>query len=461
MQLSSDMRAVVIGLGKAGLATVDDLLRQGLRVKVSDRRERSVIDVETLSRLEQAGVEMECGGHSGDFINGADLVIPGPGVPLDLPVLVAARERGIAVCGELALAAGRFTVPVIAVTGSNGKTTVTSLIGALLQAIGRRPFVGGNIGTPLLDYFADPSPFDCVVLELSSFQLDLAGDFRPNIGLLLNISPDHIDRHGSLAAYTSAKQQLFAHQQPGDMAILGGDDAVALATPINAGVLALSFGRGEHCVAHIVDGTVCLGSHLPDTPATQFALAGTTLHSSVNQLNAAAAILAVTLAGGEASGIADGLKNFTPPPHRMAEVAVIDGVRYINDSKATNIGALEAALAGCEAPVVLIAGGRDKGSDYHLLAEVVRCKVKQLVLIGEAAPLMQAALGTLVQTSNASSMAKAVQQAHAAASAGDLVLLAPGCASFDMFSGYEERGRIFADCVRSLPGAQAEPRRAS
>lgn len=453
MQLSSDMQAVVIGLGKAGLATVDDLLRQGLRVRVSDRRERAAIDAETLSRLEQVGVELECGGHSLGFIAGADLVIPGPGVPLDLPVLVAAREQEMTICGELALAAGRFTVPVIAVTGSNGKTTVTSLIGALLRAVGRRPFVGGNIGTPLLEYFADPSPYDCVVLELSSFQLDLAGDFRPNIGLLLNISPDHIDRHGSLAAYIRAKQQLFAHQQPGDMAILGGDDAVAFATPINPGVLALSFGRGAECAARIIDGAVCLGSHLPGMQATQFMLAGTTLHSSVNQLNAAAAILAVTLAGGDAEGIAAGLQSFTPPPHRMAEVGVVDGVRYINDSKATNIGALEAALAGCELPVVLIAGGRDKGSDYALLSSVVQRRVKLLVLIGEAAPLMQAALGNLVPTSHASSMEEAVQMAHASASPGDLVLLAPGCASFDMFSGYEERGRVFADCVHSLPAA--------
>lgn len=453
MQLSSDMQAVVIGLGKAGLATVDDLLRQGLRVKVSDRRERAAIDAATLSRLEQAGVELECGGHSLAFLAGADLVVPGPGVPLDLPVLVAAREQGMTVCGELALAAGRFTVPVIAVTGSNGKTTVTSLIGALLQAVGRRPFVGGNIGTPLLDYFADPSPYDCVVLELSSFQLDLAGAFRPNIGLLLNITPDHIDRHGSLAAYASAKQRLFAHQRPGDMAILGGDDAAALATPINAGVLALSFGRSEQCAARIVDGAIQLGAHFSGMEATRFALAGTRLHSSVNQLNAAAAILAVTLAGGDATGISAGLKSFAPPPHRMAEVAVVEGVRYINDSKATNIGALEAALAGCEAPVVLIAGGRDKGSDYQLLAEVVQRKVKQLVLIGEAAPLMQAALGTLVPTTHALSMEEAVHQAKACASPGDLVLLAPGCASFDMFSGYEERGRVFADCVRTLPGA--------
>jgi UDP-N-acetylmuramoylalanine--D-glutamate ligase len=209
MQLTSAMQAVVIGLGKAGLATVRDLLRHGVGVKVSDRRQRGEIESSTLDFLEQSGVELETGGHSPEYVKDVDLVIPGPGVPLTLPVLTAAREQGIPVCGELALAAGRFAVPVIAVTGSNGKTTVTGLIGALLKASGKRPFVGGNIGTPLLDYFARPEEYNCVVLELSSFQLDLAGTFRPNIGLLLNITPDHIDRHGSLAAYTTAKEGMI------------------------------------------------------------------------------------------------------------------------------------------------------------------------------------------------------------------------------------------------------------
>jgi UDP-N-acetylmuramoylalanine--D-glutamate ligase len=450
MQLTDAMQAVVIGLGKAGLATVRDLLRQGVLVRVSDQRQRGEIDSSTLEFLEQSDVALETGGHSLEFIKGADLVVPGPGVPLHLPVLMATREQGIPVYGELALAAGRFGVPVIAVTGSNGKTTVTSLIGALLQASGRKPFVGGNIGTPLLEFFAHPEQFDCVVLELSSFQLDLAGDFRPNIGLLLNITPDHIDRHGSLAAYTKAKQNLFAHQVPGDLAILGGDDPVAAATPVNAGVLRLLFGYGAACASRIVQGRIELGSAAPGMEGVSFALAGTKLSSSVNQLNAAAAVLAATMAGCGSDGISAGLAGFEPPPHRMAEVAIIDGVRYINDSKATNIGALAAALAGCDAPVVLIAGGRDKGSDYALIREVVARKVKHLVLVGEAASLMRAALGSVVTTESADTMENAVQRATKAAAPGDLVLLAPGCASFDMFSGYEERGRVFAECVHRL-----------
>lgn len=447
MQIQQGMQAVVIGLGAAGLSTVRHLLRRGARVKVSDRRALAQIEPETLAFLEQAGVELETGGHTSAFLVAADLVVPGPGVPLDLPVLCAARERGLPIVGELALAGGEFRVPVIAVTGSNGKTTVTSLIGDLLRASGKKPFVGGNIGTPLLDCFADPDSYDSAVLELSSFQLDLAGDFRPDVGLLLNISPDHLDRHGSLAAYARAKQNIFRSQRPGDHAVLGEDDPAAAATPLNPGVVRFTFGRGQGAAARIADGRVILNLA---GDATVFALAQTKLHSSVNQLNAAAAVLAATLIGCNQAGIAAGLAGYEPPPHRMAEVAVIDGVRFINDSKATNIGALEAALGGCEAPVALIAGGRDKGGDYNLLRDVVARKVKRLVLVGEAAGLMQAALGSIVETETATSMDDAVRRAAAAAVDGDLVLLAPGCSSYDMFSGYEERGRVFAECVRRL-----------
>jgi UDP-N-acetylmuramoylalanine--D-glutamate ligase len=450
MQLTKDMDIVVIGLGRAGLSTVRDLWRQGLRVRISDQRPLAEIDAETRALLDQSGAKLETGGHSIEFVRGADLVVAGPGVPLDLPALAVVREWGIPVCGELALAAGRFPVPVIAVTGSNGKTTVTSLIGALLQASGRKPFVGGNIGTPLLDFFAAAEQYDCAVLELSSFQLDLAGTFRPNIGLLLNITPDHIDRHGSLANYTKAKQQLFRHQLPGDIALLGGDDPVAAATPVNPGVTMCRFGFGEDCASRIIDGQIAVRATPSEKKAAVYSLAGTKLSSSVNQLNAAAAILAATLAGCDADGIATGLATFEPPPHRMAEVGIIDGVRFINDSKATNIGALAAALGGCDAPVVLIAGGRDKGSDYTLLRKVVAAKVKHLVVLGEAAPLIEAALASVVRTQAAATMEDAVRQAKTAAVAGDLVLLAPGCASFDMFSGYEERGRVFAECVDRL-----------
>ena len=445
------MQAVVIGLGTAGLSTVKYLLRRGVQVAVSERCRVDQIPPETLQFLEHAKVRLETGGHTPAFLAGADLIVPGPGVPLGLPIIQSARAQGIPVMGELALAAGQFQVPVIAVTGSNGKTTVTSLIGALLQAAGKTPFVGGNIGTPLLDYFADPVGYGTVVLELSSFQLDLAGDFRPDIGLLLNISPDHLDRHGTLAGYVAAKMNIFRSQVAGDAAILGSDDSVADAAALNDGVSGFRFGYAARGTAQIIDGSVRVRlEHGGAQNEVRYDLATTRLHSSVNQLNAAAAILAATLCGCSPEAITRGLTQFEPPPHRMAEVAEIDGVRFINDSKATNIGALQAALGGCTAPVVLIAGGRDKGSDYTLLQDVVREKVKHLILVGEAAGLMQAALGAVAATEAATTMEDAVKKAMAAAVAGDLVLLAPGCASYDMFSGYEERGRVFAECVHGL-----------
>jgi len=445
------MQAVVIGLGAAGLSTVRFLLRQGVRVAVSERGTLDQMDPEVLGFLQQAGIRLETGGHTSAFLAGADLIVPGPGVPLDLPIIQAAREQGIPVVGELALAAGRYPVPVIAVTGSNGKTTVTSLIGTLLQAAGRAPFVGGNIGTPLLDFFVDPAPYQTVVLELSSFQLDLAGAFRAEIGLLLNISPDHLDRHGSLAAYADAKMHLFKSQVAGDIAILGSDDPAVDATPLNDGVLGFRFGKDARCAARIIDGRVCVNLDWEGVRIEEcYELVDTRLHSSVNQLNAAAAILAATLCNCSREAIAAGLAAYEPPPHRMAEVNAIDGVRFVDDSKATNIGALQAALGGCTEPVILIAGGRDKGGDYALLQEVVRNRVKHLILIGEAAGLMQAALGTVVGTELAATMEDAVNKAHAIAVKGDLVLLAPGCASYDMFSGYEERGRVFVECVHRL-----------
>ncbi len=447
MDVRRGMKVVVMGLGVAGLATVRYLLHRGARVAVSDLSRADQIDASILAFLHEAGVDVETGGHTAGFLTGADLIVPGPGVPFDLPILAQARTGGIQVLGELGLAAGQFNVPVIAVTGSNGKTTVTSLIGFLLQTAGKAPFVGGNIGTPLLDYFADPHPYRSVVLELSSFQLDLIGDFRPNIGLLLNLSPDHIDRHGSLERYAEAKIRLFSNQRPGDAAILGADDLVVDTAPVNQGVRILRFGVGDSCQARIREDRIYLDINGSESV---FSLTDTRLRSSVNQLNAAAAILAASLAGCGQEAIEQGLRVFQPPPHRMAEVAFINGIRFVDDSKATNIGALQAALAGCSEPVVLIAGGRDKGSDFTLLREVVARRVKRMVLIGEAAGLMRQALSPVVACESAESMEDAVNKAIAAAESGDLVLLAPGCASFDMFSGYAERGRLFCESVHRL-----------
>ncbi len=271
--------------------------------------------------------------------------------------------------------------------------------------------------------------------------------------MLLNITPDHLDRHGSLAAYRAAKMRLFAAQQPGDAAIVGSDDPLVAAAVPPAGVRRLCFGRHDDCAAQVGDAGVRLRL---DGEERCFPLDATRLSSAVNRLNAAAAILSVRLLGCDFSAITEGLASFQPAPHRMAEVAVLDGVAYIDDSKATNIGAMAAALGSCRGPVVLIAGGRDKGGDYALVQDVVARTVRHLVVLGEAASLMAEAWGSLVPTQRVETMAQAVHAARAVAKAGDVVLLAPGCSSFDMFTGYAERGRVFAEAVQAMAGAAAE-----
>lgn len=455
-------KVVVIGLGSSGLATVRFLRQLGASVVVSESRPVEALGRADLSLLDRLGVELESGGHTRKCIEGADLVVPSPGVPLDVDVLVFARERGIPVVGELALASGRLKMPVIAVTGSNGKTTVTGLIGTLLETGGLHPFVGGNIGRPLLEIFLsaeekkkEKKVFQVAVLELSSFQLELSGDFRPDIGVLLNLSGDHLDRHGTMERYAAAKARVFACQRTGDTAILGFDDPLVMETQVVADVSVLGFGEKESAHARVLpDGVRLHGVIRGQMVDETYPLAGTRLSSRINRLNAAAAILAARVAGCPPPAVAEGLQRFTPPAHRMAEVATVGGVRFINDSKATNTGAVIAALGSCDGPVVLICGGRSKECDFRVLRESVAARVEHLVLIGEAADALEEALGDLVPSVRAATMEEAVEKAAALAGAGDTVLLSPACASFDMFAGYGQRGEVFENAVRALQGAK-------
>jgi UDP-N-acetylmuramoylalanine--D-glutamate ligase len=445
------MHCVVVGLGASGMAAVRFLHEQGLEVSVSEARPAESIGSAELAILRELGVAWECGGHSSAFFRDAELIVPSPGVPLSLPVLRAARERGVTMVGELAIAAGRLHTPVIAVTGSNGKTTVTSLIGHLLKAAGREVFVGGNIGTPVLEYLRGPQGAAVVVLELSSFQLEIGGAFRPDIGLLLNLSPDHLDRHGSMGGYADAKRRIFLNQGVGDTAILGADDHLVMAEPVAAGATVLRFGIAPVCEAQVREEGVCLTLEISGQKIEEeYDLRNTALASFINRLNAAAAILAVRTFGCTAGEIRAGLAGYAPPAHRMALVAEIDGVRYVDDSKGTNIGAVAAALASSGDRVILIAGGRNKGSDFSLLVESVTRHVRHLILIGEAAVQMAEQLGSLVPWTMAGSMEEAVRRAAAIARAGDTVLLSPACASFDMFTGYAHRGEVFRQAVREL-----------
>jgi UDP-N-acetylmuramoylalanine--D-glutamate ligase len=452
LRISKKMRVGVLGLGVSGRAAVAYALCRGAEVLVSDSRPEARLLAEDGPLLARPGVSWEAGGHSLEFLARADLVLIGPGVDPRLPLVAALRRAGIPVAGELALVAAEIQVPLLAVSGTNGKTTVTTLLGELLQAAGKRVFVGGNIGTPLYDHLRDPGDVEAVVAEVSSFQLEAAGNFAPAVAILLNVTPDHLDRHGDLAGYAAAKKNLFAHRPSGAVAVLNGDDPICrkIAAAMADGVLL--FGQGDDCAARLGLDQVTLTWQGQEE---RYPLAGTSLAGGIGGQNAAAAILAARSFGCAAEAIRRGLRDFRALPHRLEWVAEVAGVSYYNDSKATNSGAVVAALNHFPGPVVLIAGGRDKGDDYRLLRPAVAGRVRMVVLLGEAAELLQQALGDLVPTVRAESMAAAVALAAAAARAGEVVLLSPSCASFDMFRSYGHRGEEFRRAVLAL--AQPSP----
>lgn len=421
-----------------------------MQVRVSEAGSAEQIGSEVLREIRELGVPIETNGHSRDFFRNVELIVPSPGVPPELPVLTEARERGVTVAGELALAAGRIHSPVIAVTGSNGKTTVTSLIGHLLHKDQRRVFVGGNIGIPVLDYLRGPQDAEVVVLELSSFQLEIGGAFRPDIGLLLNLSPDHIDRHGSLDRYADAKRLIFANQGKDDTAIIGLDDPLVMSKEISTAGRVIRFGQDPAAEALVTKEGVLIRGRVSGDDDELYNLSATALSSLVNRLNAAAAILAARVSGCAPESIRAGLADYRPPPHRMSLVAEIDGVRYINDSKGTNVGAVAAALASSGERVILIAGGRDKNSDFSQLRDQVQKQVRLLILIGEAAERIEEHLRDAAPVLRAADMQEAVEKAAQFAVAGDTVLLSPACASFDMFTSYAHRGEVFRQAVLGL-----------
>lgn len=444
--------ALIIGLGKSGMAAVRYLHAKGYKLAVSDAGNTERLGKPELEVLEQLGVELEFGGHTDRFLRADSLVVPSPGVPLDLPLIGEARRRACTIAGELALAADELRIPTICVTGTNGKTTVTGLIGDMVKAAGKKPFVGGNIGTPLLEYLLAPDDIEVAVLELSSFQLENIGSFRPDIAVLLNITPDHIDRHGSMANYMAAKKNIFLNQRPGDHAIIGSDDPALKRLTADIPACLLRFGHDK--TAHgFIDGTdihVQMNIKGNETRET-YSLDNTRLLSGVNGLNAAAAILAARAFGCEPAAVRRAISDFQPPLHRMTPVRELGGVQWVNDSKATNIGAVQAALTGCTKPVILIAGGRSKGDDFRTLGPIISQKVKKVLLIGEASREMEQAFGTMVSSEQMRDMEEAVRRAATLAIEGDMVLLAPGCASFDMFRNYEHRGEVFSRAVMNLP----------
>jgi len=444
------LKVAIMGLGISGRAAARYASHCGAEVFISDSRDEQRFLAEDGEFIATLACHFEAGGHSREFLRHAELLLVSPGVNLELPLLKMLKEDGVRVAGELAVAAGQIGVPVVAVSGTNGKTTVTTLIGEILKGAGRRVFVGGNIGTPLYEYLMEPNgsdSYDIVVVEVSSFQLESAGNFAPDVALLLNISPDHLDRHLSMDRYVQAKMHLFQHQRPGNIAIINGDDPLCRQLPPGVQSVVQSFGKSEGCTAVIENGriTAMIGGE-----REEYRLEGLMPQNDIVLMNYAAAILAVRSQGCSYAQTSAGLAAFCPLPHRIEFIAEINGVSYYNDSKATNTGAVIAALAQFAGNVILLAGGRDKGDDYRLLRESVLASVKNVVLLGEAADLLEAALSDVTDICRARDMDDAVGLAAAAAEPGDVVLLSPACASFDMFTSYGHRGNAFKKAVLAL-----------
>ena len=458
------IKVLVVGLGQTGLAAVKFFRKWGARVSVSESTAKSKINIKTLEILKEYGVYLESGGHTVGFFQSADLIFVSPGIPLDLEPLAAARNLSIPVVGEMAIVAQYIKTPVVAVTGTNGKTTVTTLLGELFKACGKKVFVGGNIGTPLFEYLAGPQDADVVVAEISSFQLDTGGDAKglhPAVALLLNITPDHLERYASFEAYTAAKFKIFAAQDSSDIAILNADDTdIMKRQQLWPSSRKYFFGKNLNGLsgAAMHEKTIRLSesSQTEDSlllPDESYDLAGTSLETSANLQNAAAAILAARLLGCSSSDIKQGLRRFSPLAHRMSLLTEIGGVKYYDDSKATNVGAVHSALSALASPIILIAGGRDKGGEYSMLNDLVQQKVKKLLLIGEAKEKMARVLAPFTNVEVLDSLEEAVSRAADIADPGDIVLLSPACASFDMFENYAERGNYFKKSVFEIKAA--------
>lgn len=446
-------RVAVVGVGVSNMALIRYLVSKGVSVTACDRHpaERLGDRAGELSRL---GVRLVTGEAYLAPLAEHDLIFLTPGMPKHLPEIEAARRRGAVIAGEIGLVLNLCRAPVIGVTGSAGKTTTTTLIGEIMRVSGRQTYVGGNIGTVLIEKVEAIPPEAIVVLELSSFQLQLV-QRSPHISVITNISPNHLDVHATMEEYVAAKKAIFRHQSPRDWLVLNADDPLVRSFAAEARSRVVLFSRradpGGRDAAFIRDGQMVWrrdGQELPTLLLEEIKLPG--LH---NQENILAAMAACYLAGAPLSAVREVMTQFTGVEHRIEPVRVLDGVKWYNDSKATSPAEAVAALSTLPAPIVLIAGGSDKGIPFDPIAPLVAEKVKYLILTGPTAPKIEEAVrrgGYAGPVRRAADMAEAVALARAAAAPGDTVLLSPACASFDAYRNFEERGRHFKSLVEAL-----------
>ena len=438
-------KVMVLGLARTGIAAARFLAERGADVTVSDRRTEADLARE-IAGLGDAPIDLRLGGEDSAWLENIDILIPSPGVPQENPLLQAAARRGIEILSEIELGYRFMRTPLIAITGTNGKSTTTSLIGAMLKAAGANAFVGGNIGAALIGFAG--KDWDWGVVEVSSFQLEWVKDFRPRIAILLNLSEDHLDRYASFADYGAAKERIFAAQEPNDVAILNRDDPLVwrMRERIRSRIVSFGWSSVEQGVYAANDEIVWRGTGAEE----RFPLARVKIQGVHNVENLMAAIAAAKAAGVAQAAVQDAIENFAGLEHRLEFVREKNGVRYYNDSKGTNVGAVIKSLASFSAPMILLAGGVDKGGDYAPLADEIRRTVKKLILFGAAKEKIRAALGHLTETVVVESLDDAVREAAASARQGDVVLLSPACSSFDMFRDYTERGKKFRSLVQEL-----------
>ena len=453
----AEKNITVVGLGKTGMALARFLKKRGAAVVVTDMAAEKDLGPR-VQELQQMDITLELGRHRPETFQNADLIVLSPGVPHTIAPVIQAQKNGTAVMGEIELASRFIEEPIVAVTGTNGKTTTTELLGEMLRRSGLDVFVGGNIGNPLIGYIDEGRRANAIVAEISSFQLDTIDSFRPKIAVLLNITIDHLDRYPDFEAYAASKMRIFENQLASDIAVLNSSDPLVRSLTADLKTKKLIYPQtGEN-----EDGAVINGSRirfqindpgtLDFTAKSQFALdlSQIKLRGRHNLENACAAGLAAIAAGAKPAAVQEALNNFDGGAHRLEYLATIEKVEFYNDSKATNADAVIRALQCFTKPVVLIMGGLDKGSNFESLRDVFPRHIKSLIVMGQAAGLIQSALGDLTHTISATSMTDAVRLARRASSPGDLVLLSPGCASFDMYDSYARRGEDFRREVLNL-----------
>jgi len=442
MELAKN-RFLVVGLGITGVEASRFLRSKGAPVKATDSREAGELG-SVVEELAAGGVEIRCGTHAPEFFEWADTIVLSPGVRFDLPEIRDAQAVGKTVISEIELAWNFISKPVIGITGTNGKTTTTSLLSEMLRRSGLKIFTGGNIGTPLISVAEKDDEYDFLLLELSSFQLQGIRNFVPHIAVILNISPDHLDHHSSMEEYEAAKLGLFANQTEDDWAVFNAEDPAVLRGAGSFRAKKVSFGtRDGGTDIHCREDEIVFGE-------LSFSVRDSALLGEHNKENIMAAVAVAGILGCQRDPVQKTIDEFRPLPHRMEFVLTVGGVSVYNDSKSTTPFSTLKAIESLPSPIILVAGGKDKGIDYDCLKDAVASKVKALIFIGETKEKMRAQLGDLAQTTCADSLKEAAESAFELSEEGDTLLFSPGCSSFDMFNSYEERGNRFKEIVRNV-----------